>query len=163
MDFISINLSPRELTQEDLARFCEAQVLQTGIRPSQLAFEVADDAIAAGGREARAQLHALATARFRLFVDHFGTGHDALSTWRDLPIGGVKLDREVAQNLDTEQGIRAAAAGAGLAAGLRIVGEAGGIETQEQEQEHKRLGWEFGQGFLFARPAPVELTPATAA
>lgn len=160
MAFVSINVSPRELAQNDFADFCMTQVQQTGISPSQLAFEVADDAIESGGAAARAQIHALANAHFRIFVDCFGTGRDSLSTWRDFPVAGVKLDRQVAHMLHTDAGIRAAAAGSGLAAGLRIVGVAGGIETQEQEQEFRRLGWEFGQGFLFARPAPASVTAA---
>ena len=153
LDYVSINLSPRELGQEDMASFCRTQSQRFAIPPSRLAFEVSDETLTAGGSVARAQVRALADMGFRILVDCFGTGRDALSTWRDLPVAGLKLDREVAALLHTDQGVRAAAAGAGLAAGLRIVGIACGIETAEQEQEFRRLGWEFGQGYRFARPA----------
>lgn len=155
LEYISINLSPRELAQDDLGRFCTDQAMRAGIAASRLAFEVSDEVLAAGGATARAQVHALARSGFRIFVDCFGTGRDALSTWRELPIAGLKLDREIARHLDSDEGVRAAAAGAGLAAGLRIIGVAGGIETPDQEQEFRRLGWEYGQGFLFARPQPL--------
>ena len=128
-----------------------------GTRPARLAFEVSDEALAGGGATARAQLRALAACGFRILVDCFGTGQDALATWRELPVAGLKLDPAIAGQLETEAGRRTAAAGAGLAAGLRIAGIACGIEEPEQAAELRRLGWEFGQGFLFARPEAVRL------
>lgn len=159
MAYVSVNMSARELSQGDLADFCLHHARRRGIDPSKLAFEVSEEMLQAGGTMARAQVQALVSAGFRIFLDCFGSGAGTNSLWRELPVAGVKLDPAIAHDLESDGGRRVAAAGAGIAAGLRITGVASGIETIEQELEFRRLGWEFGQGFLFARP---ELLQATA-
>lgn len=159
MSYVSVNLSARELSQDDLVDFCLHHARRHGVDPARLAFEVSEAVLAAGGPAARLQVQALAKAGFRIFLDCFGSGAGTINLWHELPVAGVKLDPAVAREVESDGGRRVAAAGAGIAAGLRITGVASGIETIEQEREFRRLGWEFGQGFLFARP---ELLQATA-
>lgn len=155
IDYVSVNLSARELARSDLASFCADQARLHGIEPCRLAFEVRESTLLASGTNGRAQLERLVADRWRLFIDGFGAGPDSLGAWCDLPVSGIKLDRTVTEAVEDPSATRITAAGAGLAAGLRIIGVAAGIETDEQAMQVSRLGWEFGQGFLFGRPAPT--------
>jgi len=68
----------------------------------------------------------------------------------------VKLDLSLVRHVDTDQARQAMVAGmAHFArnAGCQLIAE--GIETEAELNELVRLGVEFGQGYLFGRPAPI--------
>ena len=67
----------------------------------------------------------------------------------------MKLDRELIGSLAEESGsaVLAAVVELGRALGLNVVAE--GIESQHQLAKVRELGCDLGQGFLFAKPLPV--------
>ena len=73
----------------------------------------------------------------------------------DLPVTGVKLDLRFVQDLtEGDSQANALAEGVnGLVKGLHLTGIAEGIETQLQADILRHEGWEYGQGYLFGRPA----------
>ncbi len=120
-----------------------------------LCLELTESAVVESG--ALATLEGLKRLGVRLAIDDFGTGWSSLGHLRRFPIDIVKLDRSFVSGLGRDpQDASVAAAIISLAHALGLSTVAEGIETGEQLAVLAALGCELGQGFLFARPAPVE-------
>jgi EAL domain-containing protein (putative c-di-GMP-specific phosphodiesterase class I) len=92
-----------------------------------------------------------------LLMDDFGTGYSSLSYLHSFPIDVIKIDRSfVGRMTEGDQPLQIVRTIIELARvlGMDVVAE--GIETCEQYHLLRDLGCRFGQGFLFARPMPVE-------
>lgn len=91
-------------------------------------------------------------------VDDAGTGYAGLQHILRLEPDLIKLDRALIQGIDLDKGRRAMAAS--QVAFAREVGAvliAEGVETENERVALQQLGVECGQGYLFARPAPLPL------
>jgi EAL domain-containing protein (putative c-di-GMP-specific phosphodiesterase class I) len=92
-----------------------------------------------------------------LLMDDFGTGYSSLSYLHAFPIDVLKIDRSFVERMtDGEQPLQIVRTIVELARALGMDVVAEGIETIEQYRLLRDLGCRFGQGFLFARPLPVE-------
>ncbi len=88
-------------------------------------------------------------------MDDFGTGYSALGSILAIPITGIKLDLSFTSQLGKDAAAdRIASAVGNLVVNLGAHGVVEGIETDDQRRRAMRHGWSYGQGYLFARPAP---------
>ena len=151
---VSVNVSPRQLQQPDFVAQVRAALDDNGLDPSCLVVEITESAIMETG--AAAILRALKDLGVRLAMDDFGTGYSSLAHLRRFPLDVIKVDRSFVAGLGDGQGSSIAGAIVSLAhaLGLRTVAE--GIEDEEQRRAVMALGCDVGQGFLFARPMPVD-------
>jgi EAL domain-containing protein (putative c-di-GMP-specific phosphodiesterase class I) len=86
-------------------------------------------------------------------LDDFGTGYSSLSYLNRFEIDYLKIDQSFVRNLQPgakEQALCEAIVAMAHKLGIAVVAE--GIETEEQHQLLKRIGCDFGQGYLFAAP-----------
>ena len=151
---VSVNVSPRQLQQPDFVAQVRAALDENDLEPSRLVVEITESAIMETG--AAAILRALKDLGVRLAMDDFGTGYSSLAHLRRFPLDVIKVDRSFVAGLGDGQGSSIAGAIVSLAhaLGLRTVAE--GIEDDEQRRAVLALGCDVGQGFLFARPMPVD-------
>ena len=110
-----------------------------------------------------AEFDALQAMGVCIAVDDFGAGYSSLGLPAPLP-GRHPEDRQglhrAGHRRDTGVGVRRRHPGARSPAGLAVVAE--GVEDQGQLARLRGMGCELGQGFYFARPAPLdELIPRT--
>jgi sensor c-di-GMP phosphodiesterase-like protein len=80
-------------------------------------------------------------------LDDFGVGHSSLATRSTNP----SLDA-----LDRTETSAVISSIVELAKSLNLAILAEGIETEDQRKRFRSLGIKFGQGFLFAEPAPLD-------
>jgi diguanylate cyclase (GGDEF)-like protein/PAS domain S-box-containing protein len=151
---VSVNVSPRQLQQPDFVGQVRTALEDNGLEPGSLVIEITESAIMETG--AAAILRALKELGVRLAMDDFGTGYSSLAHLRRFPLDVIKVDRSFVAGLGDGQGSSIAGAIVSLAhaLGLRTVAE--GIEDEEQRRAVMALGCDVGQGFLFARPMPVD-------
>jgi PAS domain S-box-containing protein len=93
----------------------------------------------------------------RLAVDDAGAGVANFGHILDLGPDFVKLDTSLVRRVNAHLGRQALIVGMryfSRTSGCRLVAE--GIETEEEAQTLVRLGVEFGQGYWYGRPAPVD-------
>ncbi|MBY0491112.1 MAG: EAL domain-containing protein [Gemmatimonadaceae bacterium] len=157
--YVSVNLSRIELTDEGLVdrvlRILEAH----GLEPGALQLEVTESQLMPQRLLASVYLERLKAAGIRLAMDDFGTGYSSLSCLQEFPFDVLKLDRALTENVSRGRGYAAllqAVTTLGENLGLEVVAE--GIESAEQLALLQALGCTYGQGYLICRPiAPSAL------
>jgi EAL domain-containing protein (putative c-di-GMP-specific phosphodiesterase class I)/GGDEF domain-containing protein len=153
---VTVNVSPRQLREPQLARDVLAVLARAGAPPESLVIEVTESAMVDEAVEIAA-LRRLRVEGVRIAIDDFGTGYSSLQYLTRLPVDVLKIDRSFVALLDgTAEGAAIAEAVIRLAQILRLTTVAEGIETRQQAAELLELGSERGQGYLFARPVPPE-------
>jgi EAL domain-containing protein (putative c-di-GMP-specific phosphodiesterase class I) len=153
--YLTVNLSAKQLAVPRLAEGLAETLRATGAPPERLVLEITESALMDDPDAARATLAQVRDLGVRLFLDDFGTGYSSLSYLHRFPLSGVKLDRSfVASMLDDPASAKVVRAVAGLARQLELGAVAEGIEEEAQAAALAELGFEHGQGYLFARPGP---------
>ena len=152
--YVSVNVSARQLSEPGFPHVVSAVLSENGLEPSALLVEVTETAIFGGGVAIEA-VEALHRAGVLIALDDFGTGHSSLGLLRTVPVDVLKVDKSFVDEI--AEGGRAVIVDAlihvsnGL--GLRAVAE--GVETAEQAAYLRTLGYEYAQGYYFAKPAPA--------
>jgi diguanylate cyclase (GGDEF)-like protein len=153
---IGVNLSARELHEPGLVDCVAAALRGSGLPPADLTLEITESVLMNDTDAAIARLRELKALGVRLAIDDFGTGYSSLSYLKHLPVDIVKIAKPFVD--DIARGPQEAAlAGAivALSETLNLKTVAEGIEDADQLRALQRLGCDFGQGYLFARPLPV--------
>ncbi|MBK5965786.1 GGDEF-domain containing protein [Thiocystis minor] len=154
---LSINVSAIELSRGDLAAKFTRILQQEGIAPERLHIEMTETAVACNEDQALANLRALKSAGFEIWIDDFGIGYSSLRSIKNYPISGLKLDREFVKDLARDP---AAEVIAGtiltMARQLNHPVVAEGIENEAQFQLLKQHGCTSGQGYHLGHPVLAE-------
>jgi len=151
---MSVNVSRVELSRPGLAEEIFAVLGDHDLAPDRLVVEVTESAVMDDPEVANATLDALHARGVRIALDDFGVGQSSLACLRDLPLDALKLDRQFITSLASSREAAAivrAVCDMARALGFGVVAE--GVETEAQRQVVEALGCDFGQGFLYARPA----------
>ncbi len=158
-EYVSINVSPRHLGNEDFAERLLSLIAEYGIATSNLHIEVTEDALIEHPELGLKLLTQLKQAGIRINLDDFGTGYSSFSYLHKYPLDCLKIDRSFLSTLanhpdnKTMHLVRAIHA-LGLSLGLDVIAE--GVETDEQAACLQQIGISLGQGNLFAKPAAIE-------
>jgi diguanylate cyclase (GGDEF)-like protein/PAS domain S-box-containing protein len=179
---ISINLSARQLEQEDLLGEIQRILQETDLDARSLQLEITESVVMENVQSNIEQLEALRRLGVTLAIDDFGTGYSSLSYLEHFPLDMLKIDRAFVGQIGASNGKNGhngkghngnnghnghgqnghnGHGGDGLAI-LKAVSTLGqtlgvsvtaeGIETAEQRAQLTALSCEIGQGFHFAEP-----------
>ncbi|MDH4147731.1 MAG: EAL domain-containing protein, partial [Acidimicrobiia bacterium] len=126
-------------------------------RIDRLAIEITETHLASDLGAAALELAELRRAGVVLVVDDFGSGYSSLSYLQSFLASVVKLDGYYVRNMGADP--RACAMAEAVVAvahafGMHAVAEQ--VETIEQADMARAMGYPYGQGFLFGRPAPLD-------
>ena len=154
--FVSVNLSPSQLTGEGFVGEVKAIVNMHQMPASELKLELTETVIINNPELALQLLSKLIETGSTLALDDFGTGHSGLDSLHRYPIGTMKIDRAfVSQMLASPQSAKIVQASIELAHSLKMDVVAEGIETEDERLALLELGCDFGQGWLFGKPASL--------
>ena len=154
---LAINISGKHLVEGDLLGDLDHALRITGADPSLLEIELTESQLLDDVDHAIAVLDAVRSRGVRVAIDDFGTGYSSMTYLQKLPVDAVKIDRSFiagASSSEFDSTIIESIVTIGRTLDLDIVAE--GIETQEQLEYAIRAGVTMGQGFLFARPLPID-------
>ncbi|HEX8449084.1 MAG TPA: EAL domain-containing protein, partial [Allosphingosinicella sp.] len=153
---LSVNLSPVQFTQGDLAGEIESILAETGLDPSRLELEVTEGLLIKDAEKAILILERLKALGIQISMDDFGTGYSSLSYFRMFPFDKVKIDqsfiRDMIENPQARAIIRSVI-GLGRGLGMPVVAE--GVETAEQLEALRAEGCDQVQGYWISRPGPI--------
>ena len=155
--FVSVNLSAREILEDDLVEFIHELARTKSFAPETLVLEMTESLMLSDPELAIERLHKLRRLGCRVALDDFGTGYSSLSYLGRMPVDILKIAKPFVDALGSgsrEEHLIAALVPLARDLGLAVVAE--GIERPAQAGELIRLGCRLGQGFMYAPPLPLE-------
>ncbi|WP_430459897.1 EAL domain-containing protein [Thalassolituus sp. LLYu03] len=155
---MSVNLSPRQFTDDSLVGKLRRLLAAVGMKPSTLMLEITENDLIADSESAHQILASLKALGVKIAIDDFGTGYSSLAYLRTLPVDTLKIDKEFfarAQSDDTDSHIIAAIIELAHALQLEVVAE--GIETLSQMELLRMKQCDIAQGFYIGKPMAFDV------
>jgi diguanylate cyclase (GGDEF)-like protein len=153
---MSINLAGHQIREPDLLEKLDNILAKTCLNGSEIRLEITETTLMDQGEQTITKLAQLRARNIQLSIDDFGQGYSSLSYLHRFPINILKIDRAfVDQMSEGGENIEIVRTITLLAHTLNMSVVAEGVETVEQADILKKLGCEFGQGYLFSRPLPA--------
>ncbi|GGN46225.1 putative bifunctional diguanylate cyclase/phosphodiesterase [Deinococcus daejeonensis] len=157
---VAVNVSPLEFAQPDFVPHVQDLLARLDLPAHLLELEITEGVLVQDLTGTAAKLRELRAAGVRISVDDFGVQHASLSALMALPADVLKLDRSF---LTGPGGGGAHAAGPQVLRAVHTLGRelnldvlAEGVETPEQHDMLRDLGFEYMQGFLFSPALPPQ-------
>jgi EAL domain-containing protein (putative c-di-GMP-specific phosphodiesterase class I) len=158
---VSVNLSPRALTDARIADRIADIVRRSGVAPARVSFEVTEYTEIADLATALHILLKLRVDGHPLSLDDYGAGHGSILQLSRIPFSELKIDMRLVQGAwqrpHLDPLLRQAVASA-RALGIATVAE--GIETAADWDCMRDLGVDQGQGYWIARPMAAQALAA---
>ncbi|HET8695214.1 MAG TPA: GGDEF domain-containing phosphodiesterase, partial [Aquabacterium sp.] len=154
---ISVNLSTRDLMDQDLPAKIERILAQYSTASRSLGMEITESAIMDDPQRALQTLNRLHDMGLKLSIDDFGTGYSSLAYLKRLPVDELKIDRSFVMNMESDvQDAKIVHSTIDLAhnLGLNVVAE--GIENAQTLKLLGNLNCDEAQGYFIAKPMPCE-------
>ena len=154
---VSVNLTMRQLLQENLVPRILKVLDRYGVSPTALKFEITERMVAESETAACVAMEEMRKHGFSFLLDDFGTGYSNFSMVINMPFEAVKLDRSLVSGLPDDPKSKLMAQT--LSPFFHELGQdilAEGIETAEQAQMVASFGADRIQGYYLAKPMPGE-------
>ena len=154
---LSINISAHDLTSTWLSEHLSHLIVECPQLKQRLCLEVTESAAMEDLETTLAVMAQLRELGFSLAMDDFGTGYSSLSVIQHMPLTELKIDRSLVDGVDTSeerQTLLRTAIAMGHGLGLRVVAE--GVERTEEIEWLRQTPCQAAQGYLIARPMPVD-------
>ena len=154
---MAVNLSVRQLLQEDFSATVAQVLADTGLAPQLLELEITESTLMENAQDTLQVLQRLRSLDVRLSIDDFGTGYSSLAYLKRFPVNTIKVDqsfvRDVPHDADDAAIIKSIIA---LAHSLRLEVVAEGVETEAQLSFLREQSCDLMQGYLLSKPVPAQ-------
>jgi diguanylate cyclase (GGDEF)-like protein len=150
---MSVNLSARQMRDENLIRTIRRTLEETGLPATRLELEITESMVMSDIDRSVAILNAIKALGVRIAMDDFGTGYSSLSYLKRFPIDRLKIDQSFIHDVTTD--VSDAALTRTIIAlahnlGIRVLAE--GVETGEQRAFLIEAGCDEAQGYFYGKP-----------
>lgn len=154
---VSVNISRVSLYNPNLAEdICEL-VERYHIPTELFQLELTETAYASNPTQIWADMSKLQKKGFTILMDDFGSGYSSLNVLKDINVDVLKLDMKFLTNAtDPVRSHVILKAVVHMAKDLDIPCIAEGVEQVSQAEFLKKVGCEYVQGYLYAKPMPVK-------
>ena len=158
---VSVNLSARNLGEDDLVASISGLLQAHGVPASSLVVELTETTVMTSPERASEVMQQLRALGVKVSIDDFGTGHSSLAYLTALPNTELKVDKSFVQAMSTDPNAETVVrAIVDLARSLRLEVVAEGIETADDASTLRAIGCVTGQGYFFSRPLTAEAMTA---
>jgi diguanylate cyclase len=154
---ISVNLSTRDLLDQDLPLKFADILARHNVSASSFCLEITESAIMDDPIRALGTLEALHEMNAELAIDDFGTGYSSLAYLKRLPVDELKIDKSFVMKMETDADdakIVRSTIDLGHNMGLRVVAE--GLENTGIWSLLAGMGCDQGQGYYISKPMPSD-------
>jgi diguanylate cyclase (GGDEF)-like protein len=155
--YLSVNVSRGHLLSAGFVESYVDSVHELGLECRMFNLEITETAFIDAPARIEDVLTKLHSFGFMVSIDDFGTGYSSLNLLYNLTIDLVKIDRQLLLNLK-----KSGKAQTVLSSMLHMIKKidmgavAEGVETTEQLEFLKSVGCPMAQGYLYAKPMPVD-------
>lgn len=154
---IAVNVSPVQFREAGFVDGVRETLAVTGAEPRRLVLEVTESLFLQEPELARESMLALSALGVRFALDDFGTGYSSLGYLKRLPLDELKIDQSFVRDLLASPADAAIVETIiALADKLSLSVIAEGVEREAQANWLREHGCLRFQGYLYARPAPLE-------
>ena len=155
---ISVNKSPVQFQSQGSNHSAWfAHLANLGMTAQSIVMEITQGLLLDASSALSDQLLEFRNAGMQISIDDFGTGCSTPVFSNQIKIDFIKIDQSFVRGLtaeSTDSVICEAIISMAHKLGIKVVAE--GVETEEQRDLLLKAGCDFGQGYLFAKPVPVE-------
>jgi diguanylate cyclase (GGDEF)-like protein/PAS domain S-box-containing protein len=155
---VAINISGQTLGDPLFLEFVVETLDQTGVAPDQVCFEIAESAVIGNIEQARRFVGVLHGMGCKFTIDDFGSGVGSFSSLKTLPLDYLKLDGSFMRNLardSVSQTMVTAMIKLARTLNFKIIAEQ--VEDTAALEAARKMGVDYVQGFVIARPARLAL------
>ncbi len=153
---MAINLSTRQLYDEEFLNFLILQCDSCCIEPAQVELEITETAIIDDISFAKSWIKKAKSMGFKIAIDDFGTGYSSLSYLSQLSFDTIKLDRSFIRHLvssEKDKGILSAIIFMAKKMESLVVAE--GVEEEKQFTLLRSMDCDLIQGYFVEKPATI--------
>ncbi|MBD8161450.1 cyclic di-GMP phosphodiesterase [Erwinia persicina] len=154
---VAVNVSPRQLIDQNIYTDLKLALDQAGLTDCPIDIELTESCLIENEQQAQTLMEQFQTLGAAVHLDDFGTGYSSLSQLARVPINAIKLDQSFIRGVnhhEVSQSLVRAIVAVAKALNLEVIAE--GIETEEEAAFVMANGVDIRQGFLYAKPMPVE-------
>jgi EAL domain-containing protein (putative c-di-GMP-specific phosphodiesterase class I) len=154
---VAINLSGKSIGDPALLRFIETRITERAIDPRRIIFELTETAAFYNLDEVRHFVKRIKDLGCRFALDDFGAGFSSFYYLKRFEVDYLKIDGSFIRDLATDVGSRLFVKALNeVARGLNKQVIAEWVESPEVVKLLIEMGTQFGQGYLFQKPQPLE-------
>ena len=159
---VSVNVAAAQLQRDEFVDEVTEALRESGAPSAALELEVVETSLIENIGRARAIVNRLRSHGVTFSIDDFGTGYSSLAYLRQLPVQTLKIDREfvgVITNTPRDAALVQSIISMAHVLNFRVVAE--GVETEEQATLLREFTCDAGQGYLWAKPSPIDVVIQT--
>ncbi len=156
-DAISINVSSKELSHENMYQDFLDIIEKYDIDVSKIRMEITESAMFESYDVASRNMEILNNEGIQLYLDDFGTGYSSLERVMNCPVKTIKFDKALLyKSLDDNRMDDI------LTYMIEVLKKNGfitlveGVEDESMSQFSVNRGFDYIQGYHYAKPAPIE-------
>ena len=156
-DAISINVSSKELSHGNLYQDFLDIIERYDIDVSRIRMEITETAMFENYDMANRNMEILNKEGIQLYLDDFGTGYSSLERVINCPVNTIKFDKTLLyKSLDDNRMDDI------LSYMIEVLKKNGfvtlieGVEDEAQSQYSMNRGFDYIQGYHYAKPGPIE-------
>jgi diguanylate cyclase (GGDEF)-like protein/PAS domain S-box-containing protein len=156
---VSINMSGQSVSNPNTVDFIASCLRRLNIDPRRIIFEITETVFMKNLGKACEVVNEIRALGCTFSLDDFGSGFSSLRYLRSLPVDIVKIDGSFVKNIRSDRIDLTLLQSMNEIAhllGKRTVGEF--VESGEMSRSLKELGVDYGQGYYFGAPAPLNKT-----
>ena len=154
---VSMNLSGKNLGDEELLLFLNSKIKEIGLDPRYLTFEITETAAVHNMAKAVNFIKSLKSLGCHFSLDDFGVGFTSFVYLREMGVDYIKIDGSFIKNLHQSRNDQLfVKAIADVAQGMGIKTIAEFVENKETIKLLKGYGIDYAQGYAIGKPAPWE-------
>ena len=154
---LSVNVSRIDIYDPAVCDTLTGLIEKYGLTPDLLRLEITETAYMENPDQLISVVGRLHKKGFFIEMDDFGSGYSSLNILKDVPVDTLKLDMHFLTDCGNQnRGGNILSSVIRMARWLDLPVIAEGVETRDQADYLKSIGCLLSQGYLFARPMPVE-------
>ncbi|HTJ92980.1 MAG TPA: cyclic di-GMP phosphodiesterase [Pararobbsia sp.] len=155
---VAINVSARQLSDTAIVHDLTDALDTAGLHPCLLDLELTESCLIEDEEMALGLITQFREMGAQVHLDDFGTGYSSLSQLARIPLDVIKLDRSFVRGININaksQALVRSMVAVAQALNFRVVAE--GVETTAEEEFIRKVGIDYAQGYLYAKPMTADV------